>query len=171
MIDRRSLMGFMAAAGWYGWKVRACAASGSDRGLFWRLEIPDQGTAIIFGAWPIAASVVPEILGDADRFVEATRRLIFTAPSFQSHEDVKTKDLKRLVEIVSPRVANEVREIVESNPGWWGHFQLENIPAFVMPLLLIAEGQTRMPPAGPAVPLTDMIRSYAEQLGGQSRSF
>jgi hypothetical protein len=75
MVDRRSLAGSMAAAALSGWKAGACAADGSDR-LSWRLEIPDKRTAIAFGAWTIAASLIPGIVLDGYRLVDATRRII-----------------------------------------------------------------------------------------------
>ena len=50
MIERRSLMAFMSAAASSRW-LGACAEGRSDKGLFWRLEIPDKRTAIVFGAW------------------------------------------------------------------------------------------------------------------------
>jgi hypothetical protein len=159
MIDRRSLMGFMAAAASFGWKERACAADESDKGLFWRLEIPDKGTAVVFGTWLIGASVVPGIVRDAYVFIELTRRTIAAYPDFHSKYDIDKKDDKKLVEILSPRLANEVRAIAEASPGlFWGQF--EKFPAFMTPGLLLTEGQTRMPPA---VPLGAMIRSYVQQ--------
>jgi hypothetical protein len=75
MIDRRSSTGFMAAAASSGWKTGARAADGSNKGLFWRLEIPDKRTAIPTGAWTIAASLVPGIVLDGYRLVDATRRI------------------------------------------------------------------------------------------------
>jgi hypothetical protein len=158
MIDRRSLMGFMAAGASFGWKARACAVDGSDKGLFWRLEIPDKGTAVVFGAWLIAASAVPEIVRDAYVFIELTRRTIAAYPDFQSKFDIDRKDDKKLVEILSPRLANEVRVIAEANPSVRGEF--EKFPAFMAPGLLLAEGQTKMPPAGT---LGAVIRSYVQQ--------
>jgi hypothetical protein len=76
MIDRRSLTGLIAAAGSSEWKAGACAADGSDKALFWPLEIPDKRTAIAFGASKIAASLVPAIVHDGYRLVDATRRII-----------------------------------------------------------------------------------------------
>lgn len=76
MIDRRSLTGFIAAAASSGWKAGACAADGSDNGLFWRLEIPDKRTATAFRAWTIAPSLVPAVVVDGHRLVDATRRII-----------------------------------------------------------------------------------------------
>jgi hypothetical protein len=160
MIDRRSLIGFMAAAASLGWKARACAADRSDKGLFWRLQIPDKGTAVVFGAWMIAASVVPGIVLDAYAFIELTRRMIGGYPDYQFKFNGDRKDDKPLVEILSPRLANEVRVITEASPGLF-RGQFEEIPAFMTPLLLIGEGQTQMPPA---VPVGTMIRAYAEQV-------
>jgi hypothetical protein len=157
MIDRRSLMGVMAAAASFG---RASAADGSDKGLFWRLEIPDKGTAAVFGARWIAASVVPEIVRDAYMFIELTRRTIAAYPDFQSKFNIDRKDDKPLVGILSPRLANEVRVIAEAIPGA-SRGQFEKFPAFMTPQLLLAEGQTQMPPGGP-VGVT--IRSYAQQM-------
>jgi hypothetical protein len=76
MIDRRSLTGFMAAAGSSEWKAGACAADGSDKALFWPPEIPDKRAAIAFGASTIAASLVPGIVHDGYRLADATRRII-----------------------------------------------------------------------------------------------
>jgi hypothetical protein len=153
MIDRRSLMGFMASATSFGWTERACAADGSDKGLIWRIEIPDKGTAVVFGVWAIAASVVPGIVRDAYVFTELTRHSIAAYPDFQSKYNIDKKDDRPLVEVLSPRLAHEVRVIVEANPAFRGQF--EKFPALMTPLLLVAEGQTQMPPA---VPLGAMIR-------------
>jgi hypothetical protein len=157
MIDRRSLMGFAASAASFGWEARACAADASNNGLFWRLEIPDKGTAVVFGVWLIAASAVPEIVRDAYVFIELTRRTIMAYPDFQSKFDIDKKDDKKLVEILNPRLANEVRVIVEA-AGFRDQF--EKLPAFMTPGLLITEGQTKMPPA---VPLAAVMRSYVQQ--------
>jgi hypothetical protein len=74
MIERRSLIEFMSAAASSGWRTGAC--DGSDEGLFWRLEIPDERTAIVFGAWTSTASLVPGIVVDGYRYVDATHRII-----------------------------------------------------------------------------------------------
>jgi hypothetical protein len=122
MIDRRSLVGGMAAASSLGWKARAGEADGSDKGLFWRLEIPDKGTAVVFGTWAIAASLVPGIIRDAYVFIELTRRTIVAYPEFHLKFNIDKKDDKKLVDIVSPRLANEVRVIAEA-AGFRGQFE------------------------------------------------
>jgi hypothetical protein len=76
MIKRRSLIEFMSAAASSGWRAGVCAEDGSDKGLFWRLEIPDKRTAIVFGAWTTTASLVPRIVVDGYRYVDATHRII-----------------------------------------------------------------------------------------------
>jgi hypothetical protein len=76
MIERRSLIEFMSAAASSGWRAGAYGEDGSDKGLFWRLEIPDKRTAIVVGAWTTTPSLVPGIVVDGYRYVDATHRII-----------------------------------------------------------------------------------------------
>ena len=160
MIDRRSFTWMMAAGASFGWNAR-CWAADNDKGLFWRLDVPGKGTAVVFGAWMIAGSVVPEIVRDGRVFVELTQRTIGAYPDFTFPKvDLDRKNIKPLHTIVSRGLAEEVRVIVEAATGM-SSGQFDTMPAAMIPMLLITEGQTRMPPA---VPVGLMIRAYAQQL-------
>lgn len=158
MIDRRSLMGFMAAGAPFGWKAQSWAAEESGKGVFWRLEVPGKGKAVVFGGWAVAASAAPEILRDGYILVQQTQRMFGQYPDFQSLQ-VDLSRSRKLVETVSPGLARELRVIVEAIPGS-GPF--ENFPASMTALVLITEGQTRMTPTTPTLAFT--MRSFAQQL-------
>lgn len=157
MMDRRALMGFMAGAAALGWKGRCRAAGDGDNGVFWQLDIPGGGTAVVFGGWKIAGSVVPEIVRDGRMFVERTQRMIGQYPDFTFPKIDIPKDIKPFHTVVSRELADAVRVIVA---GFYGG-PFETLPPAMIPLLLISEGQTPMPPG---VPLAFMMRGFAQQL-------
>ena len=72
-MDRRTFMSLAFGAAATGW--RDIARAEEHRALFWRIETPDNATAIVFGYARTAASVLPDIVRDGVRLIEQSGRV------------------------------------------------------------------------------------------------
>jgi hypothetical protein len=141
-ITRRDFVVMIAGA-----TTLACrrAEAAADRGLFWRVEMPDGGRAIVFGYGRIAADLASDIIQDGARFAETAKRVVLDMQNVECPPMTVAPAMPPLLPKLDVKLADEVRKILAGMQV--PQAQIEKLPAFLIATMLYAEGQTKPNPS------------------------
>lgn len=141
-ITRRDFVAMAAGAAAF---VSGRAAADADNGLFWRVEMPDGGSAVVFGYGRIAAALTPDIVEDGARFAEIATRVVLDMQDVQFPPLAVDPALPPLLPKLDAGLADEVSKILSALQ--MPQAEIEKSPGFVVASLLYGEGQTKPDPS------------------------
>lgn len=143
-VDRRKLLVLtaMTAVGWNG-KARA---ADDEHALFWRAKV-GNGSAILYGYERIAASRVPDIVKDGDRFIDETTRVVQDLSPVVKFPPIQIarKEVVPLSKTLSEPVMSELRAVFAETPQIGEMTNL--LSGFETTSLLMGEGQAPSTPS------------------------
>jgi hypothetical protein len=133
----------------FGW--REVARAEQERGLFWRIETPDNAVGIVFGYARTAASVAPDVVRDGVRLIEQSSRVLLDMDNIKLPPVATREKMPSLLPTLSPPVSEELRKVLAAQPI--PQSEIDGLPGFMIAMLLNAEGQTKpvMPSVGGAI--------------------
>jgi hypothetical protein len=149
MMDRRAFMTLALGAAAFGRAELARAEQ--ERGLFWRIETPDNALGIVFGYARTAASVVPGVVEDGVRLIEQSNRVLLDMDNIKFPPVTTNEKMPPLLPMLSRPVSDELREVLAAQPI--PQPQVDGLPGLLIAMLLNGEGQTKpvMPSVGGAI--------------------
>ena len=138
------------------------AAAEQDRALFWRVG-SGTNASIVFGYVRIGASVAPDVVSDGERLLESVHAVVTDMPANVRFPplSVDRKQVKPIVQVVSPAVAEELRAALGATPA---QAVADSISGFETTVILMSEGQH---PSNPSIGGT--IVGYAAAHGHPMR--
>jgi hypothetical protein len=138
LITRRQLLATVALTA-SAWEPGVYAAD-RDQAVFWRVSMPGRKAHVLFGAVRIAATVVPDIVGDGKRLIDETERIVVGVPNFEMTAwDLPRGTLPPIWKSIGRPVADDLRSALAGLPDG---VPVEELSGFEVSWLLMGEGQT-----------------------------
>jgi hypothetical protein len=116
-----------------------------QRGLFWRVEMPDGSCGTVFGYARVGAVVAPDVANDGLRFVAEANRVVFDMDNTRLPALKIDPTLPPLLPNLDPARANQLRNILAQTAA--PAAQLESLPGFLIAFFVYSEGQTNPAPS------------------------
>jgi hypothetical protein len=119
--------------------IPCAAAAEQDRALFWRIG-SGTNASIVFGYVRIGAGVAPDGVSDGERLLEDVHAVVADMPANVRLPplSIDRKQMKPIVQIVSPAVADQLRATLAATPV---KAALDTMSGFEATVVLMGEGQ------------------------------